>query len=79
MSQIFEFCPEIKTKLANRREFEEMLEFEENTCICYRFYPYGCFIFPVLWFSLTGELNCPSPEFCRGAALFSEYAEILEV
>ena len=81
MSQNVAFCPHVKFRVANSGDFEEMLEFEENICICYRFYTNTCrcFIFLVLCFSLTGELNYPSPEFFRGAALFSEYAELLDM
>ena len=79
MSQIFAFHPQVKTGTANLVEFEEMLEFEENICIYYRFYPYGCFIFLVLCFLLTSEPNYLSPDFFHGAALFAEHTEILNV
>ena len=79
VSQIIDFCQQVKFRVANSGDFEEMLEYEENICICYRFYTNRCFIFLVLCFSLTSELNYPSPECFRGAALFSEYAELLDV
>ena len=63
MSQIHTFCPQVETDIANKLDFEEMLEFEVNIFIYYRFYPYGCFIFLVLCFLLTSELNYPSPDF----------------
>ena len=63
MSQIFAFHPQVKTGTANLVEFEEMLEFEENICIYYHFYPNGCSIFLVLCFLLTSEPNYPSPDF----------------
>ena len=48
MSQNFKFCPQVETKLANKREFEEILEFEENIYVYYRFYHYKCFLISVL-------------------------------
>ena len=79
MSQNFKFRPQVETKLANKREFEEMLEFEENICVSYRFYHYKCFIISVLRFLLTSQSNYSSPDFPDGAALFSKHAEILNV
>ena len=79
MSQMFDFCSQVKFEEANNGYFEEMLEFEENICIHYRFYPNGCSIFLVLCFILFSEPNYPSPELFRGAVLLAEHAEILDV
>ena len=79
MSQNFILCPQVETKLANKREFEEILEFEENIYVYYRFYHYKCFLISVLHFLLTSQVNYPSPDVFHGAALVSEHAEILNV
>ena len=79
MSQNLVFSPQMESRIANKREFEEMLQFEENICISYRFNRYGCFVFLILCFPLTDKPNYPSPELFRGAALFSQDAELLDV
>ena len=79
MSQNRWFLEHLGAVLPQIRRCAEMLEFEENICISYRFKPHRCYIFLILRFPLTSESNCPSPELFRGAALFSEYAEILDV